>query len=106
MQERVFFDIGADNYIDLVGLKNAIDGTYPEDAVVVATIYTRAGAVVTGTLNLPGAHVAGTTGPTTAYRVFVQDTITLPIGLYEIRGSASRAGIVWKFYAPLTVRKG
>lgn len=106
MQERIFFDVGADNYIDLVGLRNAIDLTYPEDAVVVATIYTRAGAVVTGTLNLPGTHVVGTTGATTTYRVFIQDTITMPIGLYEIRGTASRAGIVWKFYAPLTVQKG
>lgn len=105
-QDRVYFDHGADNYLDVVGLQNDIDLTYPSDAVVALTIYNRAGAVVTGTLNLPGVHVVGTTGAATTYRVFVQDTIAMPLGFYEGRGTASKAGVVWKFYVPITVKKG
>lgn len=106
MQERIFFDVSSDNYFDVIGLQNKIDLTYPADATLVATIYTRAGAAVVGATNLAGAFVTGTSGADTAYRFFVQDTVTLPMGTYEIRGTATKAGVVWKFFAPLTVQKG
>lgn len=115
-QARAFFHVGADNYLQLGGvdengdpvgaLRNRITGEYPTDATVTATIRTRAGAVVAGSLNLPMPYVAGTTGTTTAYRGYVQDTLPLPIGLYEATVTATKDGIVESFRVPITVEKG
>lgn len=115
-QPRVFFHHGSDNYLQLGGvdedgqvvgaLRNRITGEYPIDATVTGTIYTRQGVLVAGTSNLPMPYVAGTTGDTTAYRGYVQDTIVMPIGLYEATVIATKDGIVEKFRVPITVEKG
>lgn len=106
MQARVFWHWGADNYLDLVGLKNRFTGDYPADAVVTATLRTRLGAAVTGASNLSMPYVAGTTGDQTTYRLFAQDTLAIPIGLYEATVTASKDGVVEKLYVPITVEKG
>lgn len=115
-QARAFFHQGSDNYLQVGGvdeaglpvgaLKNRLTGEYPTDATVVATIYTRAGAVVTGTLNTSMPHVAGTSGDTTAYRGFIEDTVVMPFGLYEGRVTASKGGVVEVMRVPITVEKG
>lgn len=115
-QARAFFHAGSDNYLQLGGvdengdpvgaLRNKITGEYPINATVTATIRTRRGVLVTGALNLPMPYVAGTTGDTTAYLGYVQDTIVLPIGLYEATVTATKDGIVWLGYVPITVEKG
>lgn len=105
-QARVFWKVGSDNYIDLVGLKNDLSGEYYDDASVIVSVRTRRGVAVTGLTNIVAAHVVDTTGPTTTYRAFVDDTVTLPIGLYEATVRASKNGIVLTEYAPISVEKG
>jgi hypothetical protein len=105
MQARVFWKFGSDNYIDLVGLKNKFTGDYYDDAVVTLTVKTRQGTPVTGLINVPALYVSGT-GADITYRAAADDTVVLPVGLYEGTVRASKSGLVLTEFVSINVEKG
>lgn len=110
-QERVYFDVGADNFLQVGGneedvLMNVLTDETPEDATVIVTIKNRAGTVVAGVEDFPMDHVVGTTGELTAYRAIIDDTIEMPVGDYTAIVTAEKSGVKGVKYVPITVRRG
>lgn len=70
-------DLDSENLVKLEGFLDKLTNTYPTNAVVTATLYTEAGAVVSGTLDTAMAYVAGTTLKKTLYRGEFPHTVVL-----------------------------
>lgn len=114
----VSWRVGADNKLEIVGLKNTLDASNPTDATVTVTVRNRAGAIVTGLNAVAAPYVAGTSGPLVVdaagnyvsgvkYRTLAPTAaVTPPIGLYEAEAIATRAGVTGREYATITVEKG
>ncbi|MGK2934347.1 MAG: hypothetical protein ACSLFE_03780 [Gemmatimonadaceae bacterium] len=105
-QPGVRFHLSSDNYIELVGLQNRITGAYPIDATVTVTVRDSQGVAVSGATDLSATHVAGTSGPATCYRAFVEDTVPLAIGQYEATVTAVKDGVKQTFHVPIRVERG
>lgn len=102
----VSWRVAADNDLYVKGPTSDNGATYPTDAVVTVTVRNRAGTIVTGLNAVSATYVPGTTGPDTAYKVHATAAVTPPIGLYEAESIATKAGIVGREYAVITVEKG
>lgn len=83
-------NVGEDNLIRWDRLEKASDGTYPSDATVTCTLYSRAGVALTSAISM--SYVSGSTGryqgilPASAY--------TLVAGTeYELRFDATGPGV-------------
>ena len=98
---------GADNKLEVVGIQNTLDDSYPADATVTATVRTRKGVIVTGLNAVPMTYVAGTTGPLTTYRTLAATAAVTPLkGLYKAEAIATRAGVTGREYATILVEEG
>jgi hypothetical protein len=72
--------VGSTNLVELTGLQDTTDGSYPVTATVVCDLLTPSGSVVTGAAALPMAYVAGTTGAGTKYRGTIPASVALSVG--------------------------
>lgn len=98
---------GADNKLELVGIQNTLDDSYPADAAVTATVRTRAGVIVTGLNAVAMTYVAGTTGADTTYRTLAATAaVTPPRGQYKAEAIATRAGVTGREFATILVEEG
>jgi hypothetical protein len=109
--ERITWNIASDNYLQIPGedeipLQNVITGDYPEDATVTLTIKDKAGANVSGAVNLPMPHVSGTTGDQTKYRVIVPAGTPPKLGHYTGTITAVADGVTGTFYREIVVVRG
>ena len=87
-------------------LFNVIAEEYPEDAVVTVTVKDKYGQAVSGATALTMAHVVGTTGEDTIYRVQVPHTVTLAIGKYVAVATATVDGLQKTLYKEINVTRG
>lgn len=102
----VSWRVGADNKLEIVGLQNTLDDSYPADATVTVTVRTRAGVAVTGLNAVAMAYVAGTTGADTTYRTLAATAaVTPPRGLYKAEAIATRSGVTGREYATILVEE-
>lgn len=103
----VSWRVGADNKLEFKGLLNTLNGTYPTDATVTATVRDKAGAIVPGLNAVSAAYVAGTTGVDTTYRTLAATAaVTPPRGLYKAEAIATRAGVTGREFATILVEEG
>lgn len=101
----VSWRVGADNYLDLVGLENELNDTNPTDATVTVTVRTRAGVALTGLTNISAPYLSGT-GDATIYRMVVDDSVVPPIGQYKAEAIATRSGVTGREYVTILVEEG
>ena len=79
------------NTVSLKGLEMEISRAFPIDAtVVLSAVLTAAGAVVTGTQNIPMAYVGGT-GRKTLYRGVIPHSVPFIAGQCTVRVTATDA---------------
>jgi hypothetical protein len=104
---------GATNVIDLKKLRNKLKpkgdpDEYPTDADVMLIALRKADeTAITGTENLPMAHVEGTSGKKTTYRAMLAEDVDLTVGetcVAEIL--AIVAGGVRPFFKECKVMRG
>lgn len=101
----VSWRVGADNKLDIVGLQNTIDDTYPTDATITVTVRNKLGVALTGLTNVSAPYVSGT-GAATIYRLVADDSVVPPIGLYKAEAVVTRAGVTGREFATITVEQG
>ena len=76
--------------IEVVGLQDVEDGSYPTDATVLATLYDPSGNPVAAATGLTLTLVEGASGAATTYRGSIPKTVDLsPSGNFTLRATAT-----------------
>lgn len=100
--------LASTNLIELTGLQDAIDLSYPATATVVVDLLDAAGQGVAGATGIAMAFVAGTSGASSKYRGILPASVALVAGAhYTARVSVTTAaGGARRFDVPCTALAG
>lgn len=85
--------VGSTNLIELTGLQDTTDNSYPATATVVCDLFDAAGVLVAGASAVAMPFVAGTSGASSKYRGVIPAAVALVVAAYyTARVTATDAG--------------
>lgn len=100
--------IGSTNLVELTGLQDTTNDSYPQDATVTAALAAPNGTPVTGAESITLAYVTPTTGAATLYRGAIPASVALVAGwIYTLTVTAAdTSGNTRVFNVQATAVKG